>query len=268
MPSSTIGYALIGEDGGIVTEHRDRHSPFKHPVLAVVNSNIANLATGTPDTADGIGLTVGDRLLLIAQTTDTQNGIYKVDVVGTGANGTWTRDTDADATADFTSGVILYVRQGSFQGAIYHLTNTTPPTLGVDGLTFSSAYYTPDLSTMGATEFLGIATFSSGTVENIGATATSVATVFSGDGTILFTDLSESRYAQLQASTGMTSGQRYTFIDGTNTASGDHCITILPDGSDTVGGQSAYIINTPGGSVTIMNDSANTNWRIISKSNS
>lgn len=85
----------------------------KKYVKGVVVTNIATLAGGTPSTVDGTSLSVNDRLLLTAQTTTSQNGIYKVTTVGTGADGTWAKDTDADTTAKVQTGVLVYCSAGT-----------------------------------------------------------------------------------------------------------------------------------------------------------
>ena len=60
---------------------------FHQPVRVATTGNIT--LSGT-QTIDGVSLSVGDRVLVKDQTTQTQNGIYVV------ASGSWTRATDAD----------------------------------------------------------------------------------------------------------------------------------------------------------------------------
>jgi hypothetical protein len=75
-------------------------------------ANIANLAAGAPNTLDGITLVQGDRVLVKDQSTASQNGIYTVTTLGTGANGVWTRAFDADAWAELPSAYV-WVEQGA-----------------------------------------------------------------------------------------------------------------------------------------------------------
>jgi hypothetical protein len=84
----------------------------KTSVKAATTANIANLATGAPNTLDGVTLAANDRILVKDQTTATGNGIYTVTTLGTGANGVWTRSTDMDVWAEFPS-AYTWVEQGT-----------------------------------------------------------------------------------------------------------------------------------------------------------
>jgi hypothetical protein len=64
-------------------------------------------------TIDGVTLVAGDRVLLAAQTTASQNGIYVA------ASGAWTRATDADsatADAELKAGTTVFVNEGTANG--------------------------------------------------------------------------------------------------------------------------------------------------------
>jgi len=76
---------------------------YKNPCRVATTGNIADLAAGAPDTVDGILLTVGDRVLVKAQTLKQEEGIYVVDTLGTGANGAWSRAADLDSAAEAAS---------------------------------------------------------------------------------------------------------------------------------------------------------------------
>jgi hypothetical protein len=66
----------------------------KEAVTVASTANI-NLATGGTQTVDGVSVSVnGTRVLVRAQTTKSQNGIY------TKQTGAWTRATDADGTTE------------------------------------------------------------------------------------------------------------------------------------------------------------------------
>lgn len=75
----------------------------KASVKAATTANIANLATGAPNTLDGVTLAANDRILVKNQSTQSGNGIYVVSTLGTGANGVWTRAFDADAWTELLS---------------------------------------------------------------------------------------------------------------------------------------------------------------------
>lgn len=80
-----------------------------HPsVAAKTTSNIATLAGGAPNVVGGRTLQANDRVLVPNQTNQAQNGIYKVDTVGTGSNGSWSRVLDADNNGELTIGSMVF----------------------------------------------------------------------------------------------------------------------------------------------------------------
>jgi hypothetical protein len=104
---------------------------------ATVGANIT-LAGGAPNTLDGVTLVANDRILVKDQTTASQNGIYYVATLGTGANGTWTRATDADQAGELTSGAIVAVEEGSTNAdSQWMLTTDGTITIGTTSLTFA-----------------------------------------------------------------------------------------------------------------------------------
>lgn len=112
---------------------------FKAPVRAATTANIASLAGGAPNTLDGVTLAANDRILVKDQTTGSTNGIYVVTTLGTGANGTWNRATDADSAAELPPGSIVVVQEGTTQAdRLYMLATNGPITLGTTSLTFSA----------------------------------------------------------------------------------------------------------------------------------
>jgi hypothetical protein len=97
--------------------------------------NVADLATGAPDPVDGVSLAVDDRVLVLAQGTGSQNGLYRVVTVGTGSDGVWTRVEDYDQDAEVRSGDLVFVQQGS-QSGLHHLATVDPIQVGVTSLSF------------------------------------------------------------------------------------------------------------------------------------
>jgi phage-related tail fiber protein len=94
---------------------------------------------------DGVSLVTGNRVLLMNQTAPAENGIYVV-----AASGAASRATDADSSAEVTSGMAVSVEEGTANGnKAFQLTTDNPITLGTTGLTFSilggvSSTYTAD----------------------------------------------------------------------------------------------------------------------------
>lgn len=110
---------------------------WKNSVKAATTGNVT-LAGGAPNTVDGVTLAANDRVLVKDQTTGSQNGIYTVTTLGTGANGTWTRAVDADSSAEVTSGMAVSVTQGTVNNdRLYVLTTSDPITLDTTALTFT-----------------------------------------------------------------------------------------------------------------------------------
>jgi hypothetical protein len=97
--------------------------------------NVVNLAGGAPNLIDSsVSLAVNDRILVIGQSTASQNGIYVVTVVGTGSNGTWVRAADV-----ISSGMLVTVSEGTTNAdSLWMLTTNDPITIGTTALTFVS----------------------------------------------------------------------------------------------------------------------------------
>ena len=83
-------------------------------------------------TVDGVTVATGDRVLLKNQTDASQNGIYVV--VGSGAA---SRSDDANSNADVTSGLFVFVEQGTANGDNGYVLTTNSVNLGTTDLTFT-----------------------------------------------------------------------------------------------------------------------------------
>lgn len=145
---------------------------FKDPVRAATTANIT-LSGGAPSTLDGITLAANDRVLVKNQTTASQNGIYVVTTLGTGANGTWTRAGDADnsPSGEVEAGLYVYVEEGTTNGSTsFVLSTANPITLGTTSLTF--------------TKFSGTGQLTAGTGISISGNSISVASNYAGGSSI------------------------------------------------------------------------------------
>jgi|11_taG_2_1085331.scaffolds.fasta_scaffold02454_2 hypothetical protein len=86
------------------------------------------------DTIDGVSLTAGDRVLLKNQTDASENGIY----VAVASGGTPARSTDANANDKVTSGLFIFIEEGSTNGDQgYVLTTNSAIDLGNTALVFT-----------------------------------------------------------------------------------------------------------------------------------
>jgi hypothetical protein len=115
---------------------------YKQAVRVITISNIT-LSGGAPSLVDGVTVSVDDRVLVTGQSTGSQNGIYQVQTVGTGSNGTWIRSTDTNATGELEAGTIVMVTEGTtYADTQWKLTTNNPIIIGTTALTFeqNSAY--------------------------------------------------------------------------------------------------------------------------------
>ena len=87
---------------------------------------------------DGVTLSVNDRVLVKDQSTQTQNGFYKVTATGSGAAAfVLTRTPDADAASELTGGAFTFVEEGTANADNgFVLTTNGTPTLGTTNITF------------------------------------------------------------------------------------------------------------------------------------
>ena len=105
---------------------------------AATTANVANLVGGAPSVIDGVSLAVNNRILVKNQTTGSQNGIYYVSTLGTGADGTWVRTTDADTSAEITAGMFTFIEEGTTQASSgWVQTTPNPITLSTTALVFA-----------------------------------------------------------------------------------------------------------------------------------
>jgi phage-related tail fiber protein len=109
------------------------------PKQSVRAATTTNIVLSGLQTIDGVALSVGDFVLAKNQTTGASNGIYIANA------STWVRRDDADTSAKVTSGMMVYVEEGTANGTqFYKLTTPNPIVLSTTALTFSvsgSTYY-------------------------------------------------------------------------------------------------------------------------------
>jgi hypothetical protein len=84
---------------------------YKQAVRVVTTTDIS-LIGGAPSSVDGVSLMVNDRILVTAQDPGSENGIYRVQTLGTGSNGTWVRTADANETGEVQPGMVVMVTEG------------------------------------------------------------------------------------------------------------------------------------------------------------
>ena len=117
--------------------HQLQDIDYKQTARAITVANVT-LSGGAPSTVDGVNLALNNRVLVTAQTTGSQNGIYIVTIVGSGSNGTWDRTSDADATGDIKGGTIIMITEGTvYADTQWKLTTDDPITVGTTTMTFA-----------------------------------------------------------------------------------------------------------------------------------
>ena len=87
---------------------------------------------------DGVTLVLNNRVLVKDQTTQTQNGFYKVTTVGSGSAAfVLTRTPDANEASEITGGAFTFVEEGTANADNgYVATHNGVPTLGSTNITF------------------------------------------------------------------------------------------------------------------------------------
>jgi hypothetical protein len=114
---------------------RHRDMQWKEPCRVATTANVT-IASGlnAGDTVDGVVLAAGDRVLVQAQSTGSQNGIYI-------AGATPARAEDMDTSTEVLGAVVYIIAGTANGGKIYVCANTAAVTLGTTALTF--AQYAP-----------------------------------------------------------------------------------------------------------------------------
>lgn len=101
--------------------------------VATTTNGTLSTAYANGQTVDGVTLTTGDRILLKDQTTQTENGLYTVNV-----SGVPTRATDADTAAEIKD-MIIFIEAGTANAdKWFKLTNDGTITLGSTNLTYAA----------------------------------------------------------------------------------------------------------------------------------
>ena len=119
---------------------------YKQATRVVTTTNIT-LSSGAPSSVDGVSLTLNDRILVTAQTTGSQNGLYLVTTVGSGSNGTWARTSDGNDTGEIEAGMIVMVTEGAvYADTQWKLITDNPIVIGTTTLTFTQNYSANSIS--------------------------------------------------------------------------------------------------------------------------
>lgn len=112
---------------------------------AGVGATLTNSGTQVAFAADGVSLSLNDRVLVPFQSSTFQNGIYTVTTVGSGAtNWVLTRATDYDTAAEIKAGTLVPVTSGTLYADTSWIETATVTTVGTDPITFSQFTASPN----------------------------------------------------------------------------------------------------------------------------
>jgi hypothetical protein len=157
-PSVALDLATKQYVDGLVSSGITFHAPVKYEVpdttgnltatynngTAGVGATLTNAGTQVAFTPDGIVASVNDRILVYNQTNATQNGVYTVTTVGSGAtNWVLTRATDADSYGlkdpnALGNGDAFFVTSGNTGAGETYVCNTPGViTFGTTNITFA-----------------------------------------------------------------------------------------------------------------------------------
>jgi hypothetical protein len=117
--------------GDVVIPSLDAQTAFKGPVKAATTASI-DLIGGAPIEIDGYTLSLDDRVLVRAQATTSQNGIYVVSFLGSGSNGTWARSADTNTAEEMAAAIVSVINGDTLSGRYFYNDFKATDTLGTD----------------------------------------------------------------------------------------------------------------------------------------
>jgi len=149
----------------------------------VVTTVSVSLTGGAPSLVDGVSLSAGDRVLVTAQSTGSQNGLYYVVTLGSGSDGTWARTSDGNENGEIEAGMIVMVTEGViYADTQWKLITDDPITIGTTSLSYTQNYSANSIA--GGTSNVRVFSNASVVISSAGTanvlTITSIGTVTTG----------------------------------------------------------------------------------------
>ena len=219
---------------------------YKQATRVVTVANIT-LSGGAPATVDGVSLSANNRILVTAQSTGSQNGIYLVSTVGSGSNGTWVRTNDANDTGEIEAGMIVMVTEGSvYADTQWKLITDDPITIGSTALTFTQNYSANSIS--GGTSNVTVYSNANVTISSAG---TSNVLIVSSTGLVVAGTVSAT--GNITGSYFIGNGSQLTGVAAGSTYSNSNVTSLLAAfGSNTISTTGTITsASLVGGSITI-----------------
>jgi hypothetical protein len=233
------------------------------PVRVLSAANETPLS-GTAKTIDGVGgpLTVDDRVLLTAQTTGAENGVWVVKA------GAWVRPSDFQADQSAAS-VMVSVQEGTtYADQVWQCTtNTGSDIIGTSALTFAQisgggggvsslqgAYNGGNtITTAGATDIAFTLTSGDFTVDSGSALfgGTTPLTAFNVDAGLMSLDSTDTTNLTMTAN---AAGAKTLTFAASNAGLGVGNIAMTADGAIDIDSVGALSLNSSGGVINVGND--------------
>lgn len=109
------------------------------PATYTRSTNVITFSAVGSQSVDGSATVLSDRILLKNGAAGADNGLYSVTTKGTGGVAeVWTRTTDADASAEVTAGLAVFIEEGTVNADTgWVLTTNATITLNTTALTFT-----------------------------------------------------------------------------------------------------------------------------------
>lgn len=186
---------------------------IKDSVVAAADSNIDLTGSTDPNPVGGVSLSDGDRVLLMNQTTASENGIYTADTASDPS--TWSRAPDADEDSEVTAGMFTFVEEGNHADEGWVLTTNDPITVDTDDLSFSQFSGVGESQITKYTETLTSGSSSYTVTHNLGTREASVTIRQSG-----------SPYSEVEADVQFDTTDSISVTFGSATSE-DHEVTVI-----------------------------------------
>lgn len=203
----TTGIVPLSQGGtGLnLTKHQDAPAVLHVPVRVVATSNITISSPGA--TINGIAMSAGDRVLLTAQTTGSQNGLW----VWNASASAMTRPTDypAAGTVQAFYGMEVEVLAGSsYAGTCWYISTTGAITIDTTSVTFTQRNFSVS---SGVTGILPVANGGTGS-----STASGALTALGAAGAKSGTITGDSSTKNFVVTSGLDSAKvKVTVVDST-----------------------------------------------------
>jgi hypothetical protein len=229
--------------------------------VRVATTAAINLSTDleADDVIDGVTLVAGDRVLVKNQGTASENGIYVAVALGAGVA---SRSTDADTSAEVTTGMFTFVSEGTVNAdSGFVLTTNDTITLGTTGLTFVQFSGAGQITAGDGLTKTGNTVNVVGTADRITANADSIdiASTYAGQstittlGTIATGAWNGTVIAGQYGGTGVANTGKTVTLGGNLTTSGAHATTLTTTGTTSVTLPTTGTLSTLAGTETLTN---------------